>query len=500
MKRWTDGHPTAPRDAVRLLAAHEADPPPGSAERGWQRMNESLDRPRSRWPALGWSVAVAAALLLLLRFSVPSPSLRPVADEWSTALRPAPASDWMTLEVRERAGRVQVQDARVEVGKWVELPARITASEDAHVVLTSRSGDRLRLTGPGRVRVAGRTDVRHRAGRLVVRARSAPVPMVIRAGAWRLQATNARVRIDRLEGGHVRVEVELGEATLEGPGAQLRLLAGRVFDSRSALEPPAETAAVPTPRPAAGPRRPPPAPKPTPLEPPVPVPSPALPVDAEDERDERDERARRQRALLQAGKSASNPEQALAHLDDAALLGPPLDEVAAYRAIRVLRAAGEVDQVEHRLTSFLQRWPAGELTEVVHQDLVRHRLETGRSVAAHHALKDYLQLFPAAGGRPEVAFLRAECARARADWAAAADAYELAARAARFRARSTFLRGLCLARAGDSAAAKAVLRGFLHDHPDRHEAAAARAMLGGSENFEAGAGQPPFTEQGGNIP
>jgi predicted negative regulator of RcsB-dependent stress response len=460
MKRWTEGD--APPGVAELLRDHDPEPLPGSAERVWRR----LHAPRSNTSSsLGWGIRLVAAVALLVVFS------RGADPE---------------LRVRQVQGPAWAGTERIERGQALSRPLALHTGAEGMVELESQAGDTFRLAEDGQLQTASPDSWLLAAGTVTVRARprGPERPLVIRIGPWTVTVLGTRFRVERLAVDVVRVHVEEGRVRVDGPSGSATLNSGESFDSSSpklpVTPPPHDPTADASPstakessaRPAQAaetkPRR---AGPPTPTAPPrtPPPPDPAV-VQAE---------------TLSRAKAVADVDEAVALFDAAAEMGPPLDEVAAFRAAQRLRAAGRITDAIARLKIQIRRWPSGELTEIAWLDVVRLQLEVGRPEAAQADLQEYKASFPASVRQPEVAFLRGEVHRALGDHEYAAKSYRSSARSPRFRERARFLWGLSLARAGRVAAARQVLQEFLEHHPGSPHADAARVMLNAKKKTEA---------------
>jgi len=297
-----------------------------------------------------------------------------------------------------------------------------------------------------------------------------------------------RFRVERLEGDEIRVDVQEGRVMVEGPSESSILGSGESFESSPPPDSTAEARVEPSPHPA--PASPPAAPQPRRRQPPATPPSsnkgletsPARPVPEV-----------LQAETLSRAKSLADVDEAVALFDQAAEMGPPLDEIAAFRAAQRLRDAGRPARAIARLKAHVRRWPNGELTEIAWLDAIRLLLEERSLQDALHALQSYGDLFPASSTQPEVAFLRAEVRRALGENEKAAEAYAISARSPHFAERARFLQGLSLARAGRVGTARKVLQDYLTRHPRGEHADAARRILGAGKKNEAEMGVESFT-------
>jgi len=309
--------------------------------------------------------------------------------------------------------------------------------------------------------------------------------LVVSAGPWRVEVVGTRFRVARLPEDEVRVAVEEGRVRVVGPGTEAVLEAGTRFDSRPLREEPSDRppAVAPPPEPDAPPvstkpqparrRRRAPEPQAAAPEPPA-VDEPPSPKPADPPHVARD---RRQADLIARAATEGDVDARVRTLDRAAALGPPLDEVAAYRAARALQDAGRAEEAAVRYAELIARWPSGELTQVASIDRIETLLAAGDVDGAATAASALRAAYPAAASRPEVRFLFAEVARSRGAYAQAAELYRIAARARRFADSASYREALCLARAGEIERARASMRAYLERFPGGLHAEAARRAL-----------------------
>lgn len=471
MKRWTEEE--APPGVAELLKAHQAraEADVASTERVWRRLQSPEPNRDARWPWAVVPLMSALVLVLLLMRADGPPGVR----------------------VRAVEGPAWSGDQALEVGRSLRPPLEVRTSIDGMVELESQGEDRLRLESAGRLRGSALEQWSLLRGQVDVwaGAESSELPLEVRAEPWSLTALTSRFRVERFEDGRVRVTVVEGQVGLRGPSKTAVLRAGEVFDERAPakalVEEPVTDALVPgsasdapvvdepvPPRPRRHRRV-----EAQEIEAPSPEPPPSPPESSAE--------------TLSRAKAASDLERALALFDRVAEAGPPLDEIAAFRAAQRLRAAGRRDEALARLRAHLTRWPSGELTELAWRDLARIHLQDGLADQAQEVLQEYVRAYPASRAQPEVSFLEGEVLRTLGEYERAAVAYEGAGRAPRFAERAGFLRGLCLARAGQEEAARRVLEAFLERHPGSSQARSARQILGEEKKSEGEEGSESFT-------
>jgi len=499
MKRWIEDD--APPPIERLLRSHDPAPEPGSAERVWRR----LQTPRSRRPSpLAWGLGLAAAAAVLL-----------------VGLWPSDPPD---LWVRSVEGRVWAGEETVEAEEGLFRPVELRVEDDAEVELETPSGDRFWVSSLSMLGTESPHQWSLKKGAVEVwaQARRPEAPLTVGAGPWKVSVLGTRFRVERFDE-ELRVRVIEGRVRVDGPERSMILATGESFDSRSppsvdsaAATLSAETPEAPEPSPRPEPTVPPsrpelavpshrpepavPSHRPEPAVPPpperVPPPSPtggaggpeASPTPALESGPEA-----AQEALLGTAKTTGDLDDALALFDEAAEMGPPLDEVAAFRAAQIAREAGRRKEALARLKEHVRRWPSGELTEIAWLDAVRLLLDEDRVQEAQTELRSFAAAFPASANQPEVAFLRGEVRRGLGDHRGAAQAYAISARAPHFAERARFLRGLSLARAGEIERARQVLTNYLAEHSNGADADAAREILGDRKKSEGEQRRESFT-------
>jgi TolA-binding protein len=431
-------------------------------------------------------VAAAAALL--------------VAAVWGTSRSPAPAPEPARLRIARVDGHARVvgRESELAAGAQVELPATVSVDAASRLVAVNDRGDHIALSGRGHYRVdpGASFEVDVAAGEVQARVqpRRGAEAFLVRAGPWVVEVVGTRFSVRRLGAEHIRVQVDEGAVRVSRGDSTRRLDAGDAFDSRAVEATPptaadpnvdskvAEEASAPETKapPATGTTR----RRRRSREPPAPAPA-KRPADSEPEEPAEEAAPKpttrtRQLDLLEQARAARDADSALALLERAAALGPPLDEVASYRAASRARDAGRLAEALDRLATLIEAFPAGELTQTAHLDRVEIHLELDDPVAALRAFDDFASAYPATAARPEAQFLRAEAARAVEDWATAADGYAAAARDARFADPALFLEAVCSARLGTAAGAaraRSLMAGYLERFPRGRYAERARAAL-----------------------
>ena len=479
-RRWIDPSSEATDQIRALLETHDAEPktvPP------WDRgaRASSASSQSRRW---GGGVAMAAALAGALLF-------------WLSSETAPPASPPAFATVSAADPGVRINGRSLRPGARIGLPAEIDTTGGA-LSLATQAGDRFELRTPGRFDLRSATHIEVLSGAVEIeaapRARGGPA-LVVAARPWRVLVLGTRFSVERVGERDVRVEVERGRVRVAGPNTDKELGAGERFDSRRADAPPIhrqEPIVEDTTRePEVAPRDPPPitpsrartARRSTrrPLEidgGPRTATESSLPTAQPDAEATFDVRGR-QAELLRQARSADDAATAIARLDEAVALGPPMDHVAAYRAARRTFSEGRLPKAVDRLRALIRRWPTGELTDAAFLDLVRAELLRGDLDAAQAAADDFLSADPAARSRPELTFLRAEIARSKRQWSRGAALYEESARSPSLEAPALFLEALCRAHAGERARAQAGMRRYLERFGDGEFADAARKALVG---------------------
>ncbi len=503
-RRWIDPNSDAPERVRAALAAFDAEPSPASRARGWARFRDPKAREARTWmawPALaGGAVAGLALVTVALALVAKSPA----------------SPDLTAVALTGVAGAL----GPLAVGAPIRTPAAVRVGRQGQAVLQTAAGDTLRV-GPDadiEVRQEPGTHIELASGLVDVEAtpRQGGDRLTVGAGRWRVEVVGTRFTVERLADDQVRVEVSEGRVRVLGPGHDGELGPGDVFDSRPSPrapraarpESPARKLEGSGPEGRSNRER---------VAPPEPAIKPATKVASEKVRAPRLEsgpdfarRAAREAASEEAPEAASEnapdrvvgavpnpapmsrsprprtsplarPSEPTGERSDArgpvAALDPARSEVAAYRAARALKDAGRNAEAAARYRDLIERWPTGELTQVAYLDRIECLLAAGDAAGARVSERRFLHTHPAAGSRPEVAFVLAEVARSLGEHADAAVHYAVAARAERFAESARFLEAVSHARAGDTNRASDAMRAYLDRFPSGANAEAARRAL-----------------------
>ncbi len=463
-RRWTEPESDAPGRVRTALAAYDAEPTPESRARGWARLREAREpeRPRRVWRTAalaggGMAGAVLAAAIIMVVGG------REPAD----------------LTVVEVDREVLGTKGPLAAGQRLQAPAVVRVGLGGRAVLETSAGDTLRVGPAARVEVRGEPSVLVDLTSGTVEVEATPRKdadrLTVVAGPWRVIVVGTRFSVERRSDDQIRVEVREGRVRVVGPDHDDQLGPGEAFDSQPPMPAePTEQVELPPPPPANQPteRTPPRRKRVDRRAAPMPNPVPSAPDKAPELTP-----AEEQAVWLEQAEQTDSLDARIEALERAASFGPPLDEVASYRAARALHDAERFAAAAERYAEVIARWPAGELTQVAHVDRVECLLANGAPTAARAAEQDFIDAYPAAATLPQVVFLRAEVARALHEHAQAANFYARAARTDRYAESAGFLAALSYARAGEVAKARDMMRVYLEEFPKGAHADAARRAL-----------------------